>query len=79
MALLDHYKMEDMPKVLDHIENLMNAGLDGLKAAETANQDLKKNAVFQIEHSFNELFALHEKKKESEQIASVEYAQRHWF
>lgn len=73
MALLDHYKMEDMPKVIEHIENLMTAGLDGLKSAETADEDLAKNALFQMEHSLKAIIAYNKKKKQSEQLGVAAY------
>lgn len=79
MALRDHYKLEDMDKVLEHIENMMNAGLDGLKSAETADEDLAINALFQMNHSMKAILAYNKKKIESDKLASAEYAHRHWF
>ncbi|MYL57397.1 hypothetical protein GLW20_07745 [Virgibacillus halodenitrificans] len=79
MPLLDHYSMEDMEKVLEHIENIMNASLSVLHAAEKADKDLAKNAQFQIEHSIKHIMAYNQKKIAREQIANEEYAKRHWF
>ncbi|MBT2215875.1 hypothetical protein KK120_08935 [Virgibacillus dakarensis] len=61
--LKDHYLMQDMDKVLEHIENIMNASVNALKAAETANDDLATDASFQITYSLGELTAYHRKKK----------------
>ncbi|WP_337970124.1 hypothetical protein [Virgibacillus salexigens] len=83
MSMLDHYRMEDMDKVLEHIENLMKAGLDGLKAAETANPDLAKNAQFQIEHSMKAILSYNKKKLDQDNrfnsVNSNEQTRRNWF
>lgn len=73
MALKDHYLMEDMDNILIHIENLLKASTDVLKAAETANPDIAKNAQFQINNSMTAILGYNKKKKKRENIATYEY------
>ncbi|MCC2248824.1 hypothetical protein JUJ52_02475 [Virgibacillus sp. AGTR] len=81
MSLKDHYLEEDMDKVLNHIENIAEAGLNGLKSAKTANEDLAKNALFQINHSMKAILDYNKKKlgKENRFNKVNEQVRKDWF